>query len=179
METVFNVPQREEVSAANQQIFDKIKATFGKVPNLYATMAHSENALGAYLQLQQAPSSLTAREKEVVNLVVSQVNNCIYCLSAHTLIAKNNGFTEAQTFEIRSAAITFDEKLNALAKLTQNITLTRGKADPVLIERFLEVGYTKENLVDTIVLIGDKSITNLLHSVTKVPVDFPLAKDLA
>lgn len=178
MSIVFNVPKREEVSARNQDIFDGIKAAFGKVPNLYAAMAYSENALGAYIQLQQTSTSLTTREKEVVNLVVSQVNKCIYCLSAHTVIAKNNGFTEAETLEIRSAAITFDEKLSALAKLVQNITVTRGTVDTDLVELFFKVGYTKENLVDTILLIGDKSITNLLHAVIKVPVDFPLAIEL-
>jgi hypothetical protein len=37
------------------------------------------------------------------------------------------------------------------------------------VELFFEAGYTKENLVDTKLLIGDKSIANLLHGVTKVP----------
>ena len=178
MDTIFNVPKREEVSPANQQIFDGIKAAFGKVPNLYATMAYSENALGAYINLQNAPTSLTAREKEVINLVVSQVNGCIYCLSAHTVIAKHNGFSEAEILEIRAAAITFDEKLSILAKLTQNITKMRGNIDASLLDSFFKAGYTKENLVDIIILIGDKSITNILHAITKVPIDFPIATAL-
>ena len=44
--TTINVPSREEVSAANQAIFDNLKKSLGKVPNLYATLAHSEHALG-------------------------------------------------------------------------------------------------------------------------------------
>jgi hypothetical protein len=47
-----------------------------------------------------------------------------------------------------------------------------------LVNNFFEAGYTKESLVDTIVLIGDKIITNYLHGVTKVPVDFPAAPAL-
>lgn len=178
MEAVFNVPQREEVSAHNQQLFDKLKSGLGKVPNIYATLAYSTHALGAYLQFQGNPRSLSKKETEVVNLVVSQVNNCIYCLSAHTYLAQLAGFTEEETLEIREASITFDGKLDALAKLTRNITANRGEVDAATLEGFFEVGYTRENLVDTIVLIGDKTITNLLHGVTKVPVDFPLAKEL-
>lgn len=178
METKFSVPHREEVSSGNQQLFDQIKKTLGKVPNLYATLAYSENALGAYLQLQSRPTSLTATENEVVNLVVSQVNNCVYCLSAHTIIASHAGFSEGEILEIRAASVSFDKKLDALAKLTKGITEQRGKIDTELLNAFFEAGYTRENLVDTIVLIGDKTITNLLHSVTKVPVDFPLAKAL-
>ncbi|MEN2399364.1 carboxymuconolactone decarboxylase family protein [Flavobacterium sp. MC2016-06] len=178
METIFSVPKRDEVSVDNQKIFDQIEKAFGKVPNLYATLAYSKNALGAYFQLQNRATSLSSKESEVVNLVVSQVNNCIYCLSAHSIVAQHAGFTEEQTLEIRSASISFDTKLDALAKLTKSITEQRGEIDSNLLNTFFDAGYTKENLVDTIVLIGDKTTTNLLHSVTKVPVDFPLSKDI-
>jgi len=178
MKTIFNVPEKAEVSATNQQLFDQIKAAFGKVPNLYATFAYSENALQAYLQLQNNPRSLDAKETEVINLVVSQVNNCIYCLSAHTMIAMHVGFSEDDTLEIRSGEISFDKKLDALAKLVKSITAQRGQIDSALLDRFFEAGYNKENLIDAIILIGDKTITNLLHAVTKIPVDFPLAKEL-
>lgn len=42
----------------------------------------------------------------------------------------------------------------------------------------LDAGWTRENLVDAIVTIGDKVITNYLHGVTQVPVDFPAAPAL-
>ena len=98
----FTVPTREEVSATNQAIFDTLKKKLGKVPNLFATMAYSQNALGSYIALSSAPSSLSSKEKEVVNLATSQVNDCDYCLAAHTAIAKLNGFTDQQILEIRS-----------------------------------------------------------------------------
>jgi AhpD family alkylhydroperoxidase len=174
----FAVPPRQEVSPANQVLFDTLQKKLGKVPNLYAAMAYSENALGAYLTLQSTRSSLTAKEKEVVNLVVSQVNDCEYCLAAHTAIGKLNGFTDQQILEIRTGSISFNPKYNALAALTKSFVENSGKANPSVIDNFFEAGYTKESLVDTIVLIGDKIITNYLYAVTKVPVDFPVAPAL-
>ncbi|GAA0540229.1 carboxymuconolactone decarboxylase family protein [Chitinophaga japonensis] len=174
----FNVPTRETVSPANQALFDKLNKALGKVPNLYATMALSENALGTYLTLQGSKSSLKAKEKEVINLVVSQVNECAYCLSAHTAIAKLNGFTDEQILEIRSGAAAFDSKLNALAALTKSFVEHKGKPDAALVDDFFAAGYNNENLVDAIVVIGDKIITNYLHGVTQVPVDFPQAPAL-
>ena len=47
--TIFNVPTRDEVSSQNQAVFDTLKKSLGMVPNLYATFAHSETALGTYL----------------------------------------------------------------------------------------------------------------------------------
>ncbi len=176
--STFNVPKREEVSADNQAIFDNLQKAVGFVPNLFATYAHSENALANYLTLQNAKTSLKAKEKEVVNLAVSEVNNCIYCLSAHTAIGKMNGFTEEQILELRDGNASFDNKLDALALLAKNLTENRGAADDAVLENFFNAGWTKENLVDTIVLVGDKTISNYLHKTTKVPVDFPVAQPL-
>lgn len=174
----FNVPEREEVSEKNQAIFDNLEKNLGFVPNLYATYAHSENALTNYLNLSGAKTSLNAKQKEVVNLAVSQVNECSYCLSAHTAIGKMNGFTEEQILELRGGRASFDSRLNALARLAQNLTENRGAVDEAVVENFFSEGWTKENLVDTIVLVGDKTISNYLHKTTNVPVDFPAVEPL-
>lgn len=174
-----NVPTREQVSAANQALFDSLKKGLGMVPNLYATLAHSENALGSYLTLQNAKSSITGKSRELVNLVVSQINGCEYCLAAHTVIGKMVGFTDEQIVEIRRGRAEFDAKLDALAMLVKSIVSERGHVDPANVQAFLAAGWTKENLVDAIVVIGDKTVTNYLHGATKVPVDFPRAPVLA
>ena len=176
--TTINVPARDEVSPANQAIFDKLKGSLGIVPNLYATMAHSEHALGNYLAFQNAKSSISGKARELVNLVVSQVNGCEYCLAAHTMVGKMSGFTDEQILEIRTGKAGFDPKLDALARLVKDITITRGHANQALVEAFFAAGWTKANLVDAIVVIGDKTVSNYLHSTTRVPVDFPPAPAL-
>lgn len=172
----FEVPQKEQVSAANQAIFENLEKGIGFVPNLYATFVHSENALSTYIALQSSKTSLKAKEKEVVNLVVSQFNNCLYCLSAHTAIAKMNGFTDEQIIEIRKADVSFDSKLDALAKVVQSIAQNKGAISDEIKENFFKEGYTKGSLVDIIILTGDKIITNYLFAATEVPIDWPLAK---
>ncbi len=173
-----NVPSREEVSPANQVLFDQLKKGLGTVPNLYATFAHSETALGSYLAFQNAKSSITGKAREVINLVVSQVNECEYCLAAHTVIGKMHGFTDTQIVEIRGGTASFDAKLDALARLARNIVLQRGHGDPALVDAFFAAGWSKANLVDAIVVIGDKTVTNFLHGTTRVSVDFPAAPKL-
>jgi uncharacterized peroxidase-related enzyme len=176
--TTINVPTREEVSPTNQAIFDNLKKGLGMVPNLYATFAHSETALATYMAFQNAKSSVSGKAREVVNLVVSQVNECQYCLAAHTMLGKMSGFTDAQVLEIRHGHASFDTKFDALARLTKGVTQSRGHIDQALVEAFFAAGWTKENLVDVIVLIGDKTVSNYLHSTTKIPVDFPAAPKL-
>jgi uncharacterized peroxidase-related enzyme len=177
--TQFTVPTRAEVSENNQAIFDNLQKNLGFVPNLYATFALGGSALGDYLTLQNRKSSLSAKEREIINLVVSEVNQCIYCLSAHTVLGKMNGFTEAQIFEIRSGKASFDAKFDALAQFTHDVTLHRGKPSPESVDRLFEAGYTQANVVDILIVVGDKIISNYLHGVTQIPVDFPVATPLA
>jgi AhpD family alkylhydroperoxidase len=177
--TIINVPTRDQVSPANQVHFDTLKKSLGMVPNLYATLALSEHALGNYLAFQNARSSINGKAREVVNLVVSQVNGCQYCLAAHTVIGGMVGFTPDQIIEIRRGGASFDAKLDALARLVMNIAIERGHADPASVQAFFDAGWTQENLVDVIVVIGDKTVTNYLHATTQVPVDFPAAPALA
>jgi len=174
----FNVPTREEVSTNNQTIFDNLNKALGFVPNLFATYAHSDTALENYLTFSNAKTSLSAKEKEVVNLAVSQVNECNYCLSAHTAIGKMNGFSDEQILEFRAGFSSVNTKLDTLAKLAKNITENRGKTDESVLENFFNAGYTKGNLIDVISLVGDKTISNYINNTTEVPVDFPIAQPL-
>ncbi|MFH6982795.1 carboxymuconolactone decarboxylase family protein [Marinoscillum luteum] len=173
----FNVPTKSEVSPTNQEIFDKLNGALGFVPNLYATIAYSDHGLKRYLDYQNAKTSLSNKEKEAVNLVVSQVNGCIYCQSAHLVLGRMNGFDDNQLLDIRKGQ-NENPKLNALVKLAADITQNRGNASNSNIEDFFSQGYTKENLVDLILQISDKTAMNYLHNLTKVPVDFPVAESI-
>jgi uncharacterized peroxidase-related enzyme len=177
VKTAFNVPTREQVSPANQEIFDGLNKALGFVPNLYATIAYSNNGLRRYLDFQNAKTSLSNKEKEAVNLIVSQVNGCVYCQSAHVVLGKMNGFNEDQLLNIRKGK-SENAKLNALVKLAADITANKGNANSENVEDFFEQGYTKEHLVDLILQVSDKTAMNFLHNLTKIPVDFPLADSL-
>ena len=175
----FNVPGRGEVSATNQVLFDTLQKGIGMVPNLYAIMAYSETGLGTYLNLQNSKTSLSRKEKEVINLVVSQKNDCRYCQSAHTVLGKMNGFTDEQVLEIRRGTASFDAKLDALAKFTASVVVKRGHATVDAKEAFFDAGYSEANLVDVVIIIGDKIISNYIHNLTGFEIDFPLAPELA
>lgn len=176
--TKFSVPSRGEVSENNQAIFDNLQKGLGFVPNLYAYYAKNETALGDYLALQNRKSTLKAKEREVINLVTSQINSCRYCQSAHTVLGKMNGFTDEQVIELRKGSASFDSKLDALAKFTASAVENRGRATEESKEAFFAAGYTEANLIDVVIIIGDKIISNYIHNLTGFPIDFPIAPEL-
>ena len=173
----FSVPTRDEVSPANQVAFDNLNKAIGMVPNLYATIAYSDNGLSRYLDFQGGKTSLSNKEKEAVNLIISEVNGCKYCQSAHTVIGKMNGFSEQDTLDLRSGE-SKNPKLNALVKLTKEISEKKGRVSDATLEAFYAAGYNKGSLVDVILQISDKIAMNYLHNLTQIPIDFPLAPPL-
>jgi len=174
----FKIPTREQVSENNQQIFDKLKEGLGFVPNLYAYYAKNENALGDYLNFQNRKSTLSKREKEIVNLVVSEYNGCYYCQSAHTVIAGLNGFSSEEILKVRQGIAPFDSKLNALAKFTLDTVANKGKVSTADRDAFLDAGYSEADLIDVAMIIGEKTISNYIHNLVGFEVDFPAAPQL-
>ena len=173
----FNVPTREEVSVQNQANFDTLKSVLGMVPNLYATIAYSDNGLSRYLAFQSAKTSLSNKEKEAVNLVVSEVNGCRYCQSAHTVLGKMNGFSDNETIHLRQGRSS-NTRLNALVALAKEITEKKGRVSQAVLDDFYSAGYDNGNLVDVILQVSDKIAMNYLHNLTQVPIDFPVAAAL-
>ncbi|MBA4197183.1 MAG: alkylhydroperoxidase [Chitinophaga sp.] len=172
----FTVPTKAEVSATNQTIFDGLQKNLGFVPNLYAYFAKNDTALADYLALQNRKSTLRAKEREVINLITSQINGCRYCQSAHTVIGKMNGFSDEQIIELRNGYASFDSKLDALVKFTASVVTNRGRATEATKEAFFAAGYTEANLIDVVIVVGDKIISNYLHNLTEFEIDFPLAE---
>jgi uncharacterized peroxidase-related enzyme len=173
--STFTVPTRDEVSEANQQLFDALKKGLGFTPNLFASFAHSEAALGSYLTFQNRKNTLTNREKELINLVVSQVNGCSYCQAAHSTIGKMNGFTEEETIELRKGTASFNVKYDALVKFAKATTESKGHPSQETVDAFYAAGYTNGQLVDAVFQIGEKIMANYIHNITQLAIDFPAA----
>lgn len=172
------VPTRNEVSENNQAIFDNLNQKLGFVPNLYAYYGKNETALADYLAFQNRKTTLKAKEKEVVNLVTSEVNGCKYCQAAHTAIGKMNGFTDDQILEIRGGSAGFDQKLDALVKFAKAVVEGKGRVEESAKDLFFAAGYTEASLIDVVIAVGDKIISNYIHNLAGFEVDFPSVPEL-
>jgi uncharacterized peroxidase-related enzyme len=173
------VPTRDQVSAGSQASFDLLKSRMGKVPNLYATMGYSEYALKAFIDLDATLSKgvFTAKEREAISLIVSEINGCAYCLAGHTIVAVLKGFTKEETLDIRRGK-TNDDKLNAIIQLAISIAENKGNADESVLTAFYEAGFDEGALMELVGLISMRVFTNYVFAITQIPVDFPLAEPI-
>lgn len=173
------VPTRDQVDATSQGVFDDLKGALGMVPNLYAAIGYSSNALTSFLAYSDAAGKGVFNNKEVeaIKLAVSEANNCNYCKSAHTAIAKMNGYTEEEAIQLRARTIA-DPKLNAIANLAYDVAKNAGHVSGERKDAFFAQGYDEKALIDLIAVVTAVTFTNYAYGVTQVPIDFPLAKDV-
>lgn len=153
----------------------KAQEKLGFIPNMYARMANSPGLFEAYQQgyaAFRAESGFTPAEQEVVFLTISRVNGCEYCMAAHSFVAdKLSNVPGVVTDAIRNDAEIPDEKLAALAKFTQVMVEQRGLPKTRDVEAFLAVGYTEQQILEIILAIAVKTLSNYANHLFHTPVD--------
>ena len=85
--TALDLPIVDPLPEATQRYFDICQEKLGMVPNVLQAYAFDIDKLNAfttfYNDLMLANSGLSKLEREMIAVVVSSINRCFYCLTAH------------------------------------------------------------------------------------------------
>jgi AhpD family alkylhydroperoxidase len=154
-------------------ILEQAKKSFGFVPNLYGVMAESPELLQGYLALSELfqRSSLSPEAKHVVWLAASAENGCHYCVAAHSGLALRSGLPQQVVDAIRSGAPIADPKLEAVRRFTEIVVATRGRPSPLDVAAFLASGYNRRHVLDVILGVGMKTLSNYTNHLAETPLD--------
>ena len=157
------------------EILSNTQKGLGFVPNMYAEMSNSETLIGAYTSAYnylRKSSILSMKEQEVVLLSVSHLNECDYCMAAHSFVGeKMSGLSEEELQTIRKGDKLQDSKLAALQQFTVKMMQKRGWVDQHDLEVFLGFGYTKNHVLDVIAAIGIKTMSNYFNHLNQTNLD--------
>lgn len=158
-----------------KEIFDGPLA--GKHFNMFKSLAASPAALQAYLGLSGAlgQGSLSAKEREAVQLAIAEATGCEYCKAAHTAIGKGAGLTEEQTLEARRGQVK-DAKLGALVKFALALHEKRGNVSDADVAAFRGAGYGDGHIAEVAAGYGLAIFTNYFNIANQTVVDFPGVK---
>lgn len=149
------------------------RARLGFVSSLNAVMAESPELLAGYNALaeQFTKSSLPAKAKQVVLITTSVVNGCEYCVAAHSTAALKIGVDEGTVQALRAGKPVADEGLEAVRKLTERVVTDRGWVDESEVEAFLAAGHTQRHVLDVILGVGMKTLSNYTNHIAHTPLD--------
>ena len=170
---------QEKASKEVSTIYDDLKKKMGKIPNIFLHMGNSSAILKGYLQLSDAAahSSLPENIRESVALVVSQTNNCNYCLSAHTMIAKGAGLNDQEILQSRKGSAQ-DAKLKAILIFSKAIVDKKGMVDDRDVADVKKAGVSDQEITDIILVVVQTIFTNYFNHIVDPVVDFPQAPAL-
>ncbi len=173
--TNFNFKLHDQ-STAPQAAYDGLAAVqekYGFVPNLMAIMAAAPPLMQGYLALSQLLEQTTfgAQERNLILLAISVANGCDYCVAAHTLGAKAVNLPVDIVEAVRRGEPLADARLDALRQFAQAVVNDRGRPPPACVQAFFEAGYTRANLLEVILAVGMKTLSNYTNHMVETPLD--------
>ena len=179
--TALFVPQTvESAPEKSRPILRNVHKTFGFIPNLMAMFANNPSVLEGYLALDGVfeKGSFTRVERQLILLAASVENKCDYCTAAHSTIAKGFLHAAPETISaIRNGVPIADNKADALVNLTREIVRERGFVKQGTVEAFLSAGYRKEQVMELLLGVALKTISNYLDHFSPTPLDQAFAAE--
>lgn len=168
-----------EAEPRTREILEATKKQMGMIPNMYLRMAVSPGAFEAYrvgYERFRKESGFTPAEQEVVLLTVSYENACEYCMAAHSVIADTASRVPREvTDAIRAGTEIPEPKLRALSAFTRAMMARRGRPSQDDVRAFLAAGYAERQVMEIVLAIAVKTISNYTNHLFDTPVDRPFA----
>jgi len=173
--TTFKLYDIESAPAESRPLLEGAKKEMGMVPNVFGVMAESPEILKAYNQLNElfTQSSLNTDEVNVVWLAINVEHTCHYCVPAHTGIAKQMQVSDDIINALRDEKPLPDDKLEALRAFTLKMVRERGNVKEADLKAFFDAGYSHRQVLDVILGISMKTLSNYTNHVAETPVDEP------
>ncbi|KUJ77579.1 carboxymuconolactone decarboxylase family protein [Ruegeria profundi] len=148
---------------------------YGMLPGLYQVMSSSPELLESYFKLHELfeRTALSVVERNVVWLTINVEHACHYCVPAHTAIAKMQGVDDAIISALRDERPLEDSRLEALRQFTLTLVRGRGNAPKEDVEAFLAAGFEPRAILDILVGLAQKVLSNYTNHLAETPVDAP------
>ncbi|MEO9253957.1 MAG: peroxidase-related enzyme [Tepidiformaceae bacterium] len=168
----FPIAERSTLSPETQKLFTQLDEKLGFVPNVFVAFAWREsrfNKWRAHFEDLMAPSpGLGKAEREMISVVVSMQNQCLYCLTAHGFalraLLKDPVKGDRVTLDYRRAGLT--EKQMAMLDFAVKLTLDPVTVSEEDVEDLRAVGFTDEDVWDIAEVTAMFNFTNRLSSAT-------------
>ncbi|MBY8977908.1 carboxymuconolactone decarboxylase family protein [Rhodobacteraceae bacterium NNCM2] len=164
-------------AASKPQLEGSLK-DFGMIPNLHAVMAEAPKVLEGYRFLHEAfqQTSLTVEEQTVVWQAINVEHGCHYCVPAHTGLAHMMKVDPAVTEALRNQTPLPTAKLEALRTFTLSVLRNRGVVSDDEVQAFLDAGFTRQNVLEVVLGLAQKVMSNYINHLATTPVDKPFQK---
>ena len=168
----FAIPSADNLDPDMQKLFAKAKENLGFVPNVFVGYAfrqsHFRHWFNHFREIVMGESELSRAEREMISVVVSSENKCLYCLVAHgadlRLALEDPILGDRITLDYRRAGL--DERTLAMLDYVVKITNNPVECSEADIEHLRSFGFSDEAIFDIAETAAMYNFTNRLASAT-------------
>lgn len=172
--TALNLPMVDPLPEDTQKYFDICQEKLGMVPNVLQAYAFDIDKLNAftamYNDLMLGASNLSKLEREMIAVVVSSVNKCYYCLTAHGAAVRqlsgNPILGEQMMMNWRVADL--DARQAAMLVFAEHLTVASAKTTEADRQALRDVGFSDRDIFDIASVTGFFNMTNRVASATEM-----------
>ncbi len=172
--SLFDVPEEAELPEGLRKLFAKARERLGFVPNVFRVYSYRPERLSAwfahYRQLHEPTENLSAADREMIAVVVSAANGCLYCLVAHGAALREElgdpVLGERISYDWRRAGL--DERRAAICAYADKLTRDPRAVDRDDLRRLLDAGLAETEAWDVIEIAAMYNFTNRLAMATNM-----------
>jgi uncharacterized peroxidase-related enzyme len=170
--TALNLPMVDPLPPETQKYFDICQDKLGMVPNVlraYATNIAKLNAFTAmYNELMLAESGLSKLEREMIAVVVSSINKCFYCLTAHgAAVRELSGDPKLGEMLVMNWRVAdLPHRHRAMLSFAEKMTKASAEIGEWDREALRDAGFSEADIWDIANVAGFFNMTNRVASAT-------------
>jgi len=171
--TTLKVHNIESAPQESKPLLENSLKAFGMLPGLHGVLASSPQTLEAYQKLHELFMNTSFNEEEltVVWQAINVEHACHYCVPAHTGIANMMKVDEAITEALRNETPLENPKLEALRTFALIVVRNRGNVSQEELDAFYSAGYGEQQVLEIILGVSQKVISNYTNHIANTPVD--------
>jgi uncharacterized peroxidase-related enzyme len=170
----FPVPDEADLPSDLRSLFAKARERLGFVPNVFRVYSFRPERLSAwfahYRQLHQPTDHLSAADREMIAVVVSAANGCLYCLVAHGAALRealrDPVLGERVSYDWRRAAL--DPRRTAICAYAEKLTLRPREVTRADLQTLIDVRLTLQEAWDVAEISAMYNLTNRMAMATNM-----------
>jgi uncharacterized peroxidase-related enzyme len=157
---------------ATQKYFDICNNKLGMVPNVLQAYAFDVDKLNAftsfYNDLMLASSGLTKLEREMIAVVVSSINRCFYCLTAHgAAVRELSGDAKLGEMMVMNYRVAdLDTRTRAMLDFAAQVTVESYTIEEADRQALRDIGFSDRDIWDIANVAAFFNMTNRVASAT-------------
>jgi uncharacterized peroxidase-related enzyme len=168
----FPIPTERELPEDVQGLFANAREKLGFVPNVFVTYSFRPERLRAWFEhfksLHVPTDHLTTADREMIAVVVSMANGCLYCLISHGAALRealgDPVLGDRITYDWRRADL--DERRAAICAYAEKLTLTPRLMSKQDLDGLLAVGLSEQEAWDVAEVAAMYNFTNRMAMAT-------------